>query len=140
MPSIFVWQCNTFDNTFDSSDVTSNHISSGNDTITYYSGSNWFMHEYSNNIGCNVNSYMYMDQYMIENGKVLVYNVVEMPVNWVGSDCLEIAKIPYKLHKKDQNGQLDQLGSWMRFISKNDSLASIQEFEKMKQWMSKTHN
>ena len=87
-------------------------------------------------------SYMYTNQMIetVHGKKVLIYHVVQMPANWVGSDCLEIIQIPYKLHKKDEYGQLDQLGSWMRFISKNETLAGVQEFEKMEQWMSKNHN
>lgn len=146
MPSIFVWKCenaceNACKNACNSSDhVSSNHVPAGNDIITYYSGSNWFMQEYH-----VTNSFMYTNQYVVTNtngSNLLIYDVVQMPTNWVGSDCLEIVKVPYKLHKKDDYGQLDQLGSWMRFISNNNLVAPAQrneeyhakEFELIRRW------
>jgi len=103
MPSIFVWKNN----------------SACNDLYaTIHSGSDWFLEEHA---GTSY-SYVTNNQLVINNNSqdILIYQVTKMPLNWVGSYCLESVSVPYKIHKQDDYGQLDQLGIWMRFISKNE--------------------
>ena len=123
MPSIFVWKGD----------------SACNDSmIQYYSGSNWFLEEH---VDASY-SYMYTNQLHITSRDVLIYQATKMPLNWIGSYCLESVHVPYKIHKKDDYGQLDQLGTWMRFISKNEIIfekESLQnEMNLIEKWMSKS--
>lgn len=118
MQSIFIWK-------------TDNE--NGLSDILYHSGSDWFMEEHND----KSYSYQYNNQvdFELDNDTILVYQVTAMPSNWVGSDLLESSNVKYKVHKNDSYGKLDQLGCWMRFISKDSTfcLENLkEEFKKIR--------
>jgi hypothetical protein len=117
MPSIFVWK------------ATVSNVSI--QTITYYSGSNWFLEEH----GQTSSSYMYINQYQTK--EFIAYHATKMPQNWVGSELLETIQVPYQCMKEDEYGSLDHIGNWFRFTSKQDyRFENIEkEFEKINVWM-----
>ena len=123
MPSIFIWK-------------TSNQINSQT-TLQYYSGTDWFLEEHvgnttGNTVG-NTTSYTYIDQHVLStktHDTVLLYNAIQMPHNWIGSELLEMIQVPYQFIKQDNYGKLEQLGTWMRCIINKDydSISSGNEF------------
>jgi len=117
MPSIFVWK------------ATCSNLSST--TISYYSGSNWFLEEHDN----TSSSYLYVNQYKAND--FIAYHATKMPQNWVGSELLETIHVPYQCMKEDEYGSLDHIGNWFRFISKHDHcFENIEkEFKKINVWI-----
>jgi hypothetical protein len=102
MPSIFIWK--------------SDKELSSSSTITYYIGSNWFLEEKDN----YSSSYVYLEQFKEDLSSFFCFHAKKMPQDWVGSDLLEVIKVPYQLLKKDEYGTLEQLGLWTRLILKTD--------------------
>lgn len=114
MPSIFIWKSVT--------PILSQK------TIRYYSGADWFLEE-----GIKTSSYVYLNQSIIKDniiGTIIVYNVLAMPENWIGSELLEVSDIPYHLVKEDHYGKLEQLGIWMRFTLYNDDSITFTDIMK----------
>lgn len=108
MPSIFIWK-------------TLNQINSQT-TLQYYSGTDWFLEEHIGNTTGNTTSYTYIDQHVLstKTHDVLIYNAIQMPHNWIGSELLEMIQVPYQFIKEDNYGKLEQLGTWMRCIINKD--------------------
>lgn len=108
MPSIFIWKAK--------------QPNTSQQMITYFSGSDWFLEEHQT----ESHSFSFIDQTCItltnseDITSVLVYHANKLPHNWVGSDILEIITVPYQLIKSDAFGTLEQIGDWMRFISKDE--------------------
>jgi hypothetical protein len=120
MPSIFVWKAVDV--------LDTSHCS----TITYHSGSNWFLEEKD---GVS-SSYQFQNQCELSEVGVLAYHAVKMPQNWVGGILLDTVQLPYRRIKEDATGSLEQVGCWMRYISYVDV-----PFEKgplLKQWKNDT--
>jgi len=115
MPSLFVWK------------ATSPFPST---SITYYSGSNWFLEEHST----YSRSAMYLNQHTLSNHG-WVYDIKWMPTNWVGSHFLENVSVPYALIKEDALGRLEQLGEWMRFSTYHEVDDKEVEWERIQQWI-----
>lgn len=115
MPSLFVWK------------ATSPFPST---SITYYSGSNWFLEEHST----YSKSAMYLNQQTLSNHG-WVYDIKWMPTNWVGSHLLENVSVPYALIKEDALGRLEQLGEWMRFSTYREVDDKEVEWERIQQWI-----
>lgn len=116
MPSLFVWKA-----------VSPLPLTS---SVTYYSGSNWFLEEHST----YSKSAMYLNQQTLSNHG-WVYDIKWMPTNWVGSHLLENVSIPYALLKEDVVGRLEQLGDWMRFTSYHEIDDKKAEWERIQQWV-----
>jgi len=102
--------------------------------VRYYTGSNWFLedNEYSSQ------SYMYLQQIVIPgyDDSVITFHVKKMPHDWVGSDLLEVNQLPYRFIKSDNYGTLEQVGIWMRFISRNEIENPEMEYLKINKWAS----
>jgi hypothetical protein len=123
MPSIFIWKATT--------------PNTSKKTIRFYSGSNWALedNDYSSK------SYIYLNQIVISecNNSVITFQTKDMPADWVGTELLEVTNIPYEIVKTDGYGTLEKIGTWMRFISKNEcnfeeeSLKN--EFSNIKKWI-----
>jgi hypothetical protein len=128
MPSIFIWK----------SDATNN----SNKKIKYHSGSNWVLEDTEH----TSRSYMYLEQIVIPgfNDSVITFHIKQMPMNWIGSELLEIMELPYKHIKTDKYGTLEMIGDWMRFISKNEidynSEVLNNELTHIKKWMNNNDN
>jgi hypothetical protein len=128
MPSIFIWK--------------SNVPNTSTKKIKYHMGSNWILEDtdYSSK------SYIYLEQIVIPgfNDSVITFHIRNMPINWVGSDLLEIIELPYKHIKTDNYGTLEMIGDWIRFTLKNDidynSKALINELITIKEWSSINNN
>ena len=128
MPSIFIWKTTT--------------TNTSKKMIRIYSGSNWVLeeHEYSSK------SYIYLDQIVISESDDLLINfhTKNMPLDWVGSDLLEISNVPYEIIKSDTTGTLEMIGEWMRFTSNSDNtieynIESLKtEYINIKKWIN--HN
>jgi hypothetical protein len=116
MPSLFVWKAAS------PLPLTS--------SVTYYSGSNWFLEEHSTYF----KSAMYLNQQTLSNHGY-VYDIKWMPTNWVGSHLLENLSVPYALLKEDVAGRLEQLGDWMRFTSYHEVDDKEAEWERIQQWV-----
>ena len=116
MPSLFVWK------------ATSPLITST--SLTYYSGSNWFLEEHST----YSKSAMFLNQQPLSNHG-WVYDIKWMPTNWVGSHLLENVSVPYALLKEDVVGRLEQWGDWMRFTSYHEVDDKEAEWERIQQWI-----
>jgi hypothetical protein len=116
MPSLFVWKA--------TSPLTSST------SLTYYSGSNWFLEEHST----YCKSAIYLNQRALSNHG-WVYDIKWMPTNWVGSHLLENVSVPYALLKEDVVGRLEQLGDWMRFTSYHEVDDKEAEWERIQQWI-----
>ena len=124
MPSIFIWKA----------DVPNTSTK----FIRYYSGSNWWLedNDYTSN------SYQYLHQIVIPgyDNSAITFHVKKMPQDWIGSDLLEVHKLPYLFLKSDDYGTLEHLGNWMRFISHKemdiDSDNIEKEFATIKAWTS----
>lgn len=118
MPSIFVWLA----------DQPNTSLS----TCTYYSGSNWFMEEYND----NMIAYEYQQQTILPG--VLVWKAKRLPQDRLGSDLLEVLTVPYQLIKEDSYATLVQMGLWLRCILKNDTLDTVdtlqQEWNTVQKW------
>jgi hypothetical protein len=110
MPSIFIWKANT---------------PLPSSTILYCAGTNWFLEEHDS----YSYSYQYENQIMLSN-KVIAYQAIKMPCDWVGSEMLEMVRIGYHLIREDSNGTLEQIGEWMRYRSKCDSTFEQNALEK----------
>jgi hypothetical protein len=126
MPSIFIWKATTSN--------TSKKM------IRIYSGSNWVLEENDN---CsNSKSYIYLDQIVISesNDLLITFHTKNMPLDWVGSDLLEVSYVPYEIIKSDKTGTLEMIGEWMRFTSNNEieySEESLRaEYINIKKWIS----
>jgi hypothetical protein len=115
MPSLFVWKA--------TSPLTST-------SLTYYSGSNWFLEEHSN----YSKSAMYLNQQALSNHG-WVYDIKWMPTNWVGSHLLEKISVPYALIKEEALGRVEQLGDWMRYTTYREVDDKEVEWERIQQWM-----
>ena len=125
MPSIFIWKATTSN--------TSKKM------IKIYSGSNWMLEE---NESCsNSKSYMYLDQIVISesNDLLITFHTKNMPLDWVGSDLLEVSYVPYEIIKSDNYGTLEMIGEWMRFTKNNEieySAESLKaEYINVKKWI-----
>ena len=123
MPSIFIWKATTSN--------TSKKM------IRIYSGSNWVLEENES----SSKSYMYLDQIVISesNDLLITFHTKNMPLDWVGSDLLEVSYVPYEIIKSDNYGTLEIIGEWMRF-TKNDeieySAESLKaEYINVKKWI-----
>ena len=116
MPSLFVWKA--------ASPLTTST------SLTYYSGSNWFLEEHST----YSKSAMYLNQQPLSNHG-WVYDIKWMPTNWVGSHLLENVSVPYALLKEDVVGRLEQWGDWMRFTSYHEVDDKEAEWERIQQWV-----
>ena len=116
MPSLFVWKA--------TSPLTTST------SLTYYSGSNWFLEEHST----YSKSAMYLNQQPLSNHG-WVYDIKWMPTNWVGSHLLENVSVPYALLKEDVVGRLEQWGDWMRFTSYHEVDDKEAEWERIQQWI-----
>ena len=131
MPSIFIWKATTSN--------TSKKM------IRIYSGSNWVLEE--NDYCSNSKSYIYLDQIVISKSDdlLITFHTKKMPLDWVGSDLLEVSYVPYEIIKSDTMGTLEMIGEWMRF-TKNDELdynleSLSAEYINIKQWITNTtHN
>jgi hypothetical protein len=112
MPSIFIWK--------------SKFSNDSKQTIRYYSGSNWFLEDTDES-----RSYKFLEQIVIPglNDSVIIFNTRKMPHDWVGSDLLEVTQLPYKKIKEDKYGCLEQVGDWMRFISKSEINFDVKTLE-----------
>ena len=126
MPSIFIWKA-----------ATSN---TSKKMIRIYSGSNWMLEEnesYSK-------SYMYLDQIVISESDdlLITFHTKKMPLDWVGSDLLEVNNVPYEMIKSDTMGTLEMLGEWMRFTTNSEIEYSVKslkdEYINIKKWIN--HN
>ena len=104
MPSIFIWKATTSN--------TSKKM------IKIYSGSNWVLEENES----SSKSYMYIDQIVISesNDLLITFHTKNMPLDWVGSDLLEVSYVPYQMIKSDTMGTLEMIGEWMRFTKNNE--------------------
>ena len=124
MPSIFIWK--------------SDKQRISNKTIRIYNGSNWILEE---NISSK--SYKLIEQNVICDGSVIIFNIKNMPYDWVGTELLEVTQVPYELIKTDNYGTLEQIGNWTRFTSLHDiHKENVEsEFNKIKLWIntSNTH-
>jgi hypothetical protein len=116
MPSLFVWKA--------VSPLTTST------SLTYYSGSNWFLEEHST----YSKSAMYLNQQTLSNYGY-VYDIKWMPTNWVGSYLLENLSVPYALLKEDVAGRLEQLGDWMRFTSYHEVDDKEAEWKRIQLWV-----
>jgi hypothetical protein len=101
MPSIFIWKA----------DIPN----TSKQFIRYYAGSNWFLedNDYTSN------SYKYLQQIVIpgsDNNSVITFHVKKMPLDWVGTELLEVNQIPYRLICSDSYATLEHIGNWMRCI------------------------
>jgi hypothetical protein len=115
MPSLFIWKA--------LAPLTSA-------SVTYYSGSNWFLEDHST----YSRSAMYLNQRSLSNHG-WVYDIKWMPTNWVGSHLLESMSVPYALIKEDGLGRLEQLGDWMRFTTYREVDEKEEEWERIQQWI-----
>jgi hypothetical protein len=128
MPSIFIWKSET--------------PNTSTKKIKYHSGSNWIIEdtEYSSK------SYIYLEQIVIPgfDNSVITFHIKQMPINWVGSELLNILELPYKHIKTDEYGTLEMIGDWMRFTLKNEidynSNTLLSELTKIKQWINNDNN
>lgn len=130
MQSIFVWK----------SDKPLTHSS----TITYYSGSYWFMEESEQ----DTKSYQYHQQKellptSIHQESVFAWRAEKMGSDWVGSQLLHIETIPYHKVKEDSYAICEYIGDWFRCIVKSDPTSwSTENLEKEIQnihsWLSAT--
>ena len=100
MQSIFIWKS-------DKQCVSSS-------LMKCFIGSNWILEDYSLQ-----KSYKIIQQTSIKNSvlsdTILINYVSIMPINWVGSDLLQVMDIPYKVIKSDDYGTLEHIGDWFRF-------------------------
>jgi len=94
MPSIFSWIAAT--------------PLDGKETIDYYVGSDWFAQDDNQSRV----AYQYISQ--TQQDGVIIWEAEMRGEDWVGCDLLEIIAVPYKKHKEDAVGCLEQLGKWMR--------------------------
>jgi hypothetical protein len=117
MQSIFIWRA-PFQNT-------------SKNKIKYYSGSNWFLMEYTNS-----SSFKIIDQEYFND--VIVYNSKRMPTDWIGNDLLEYNEVPYQILKKDDYGTLEHIGDWLRFFPNTDIIFEkkhlIDEYNTILKW------
>ena len=126
MPSIFIWKATTSN--------TSNKM------IKIYSGSNWVLEENES----SSKSYMYLDQIVISesNDLLITFHTKNMPLDWVGSDLLEVSSIPYEIIKSDAVGTLEMIGEWMRFTTNNEIEYSEESLKaehiNIKKWINQT--
>lgn len=127
MQSIFVWK----------SDKPLSHSS----TLTYYSGSYWFMEETEQ----GAKSYQYHQQMKLSptsqhSNEIIVWNAEKMGSDWVGFQLLSTNKIPYHKVKEDSYAVLEYLGDWIRCIVFSplewNSQSLENEMTKIHQWMS----
>lgn len=102
MPSIFIWKSTT-------------PFSPTIKTISYYSGSNWFLEDY----GSHSKSAMYVNQQTLSDEGIM-YDIEWMPTNWVGPYLLEKVYVPYSFIREIELGTLEKFGNWMRFTTKHD--------------------
>ena len=116
MPSLFIWKA--------TSPLTTSI------SLTYYSGSNWFLEEHST----YSKSAMYLNQQTLSD-YVWMYDIKWMPTNWVGSHLLENVSIPYALLKEDILGRLEQWGDWMRFTTYREVDDKEAEWKRIQQWI-----
>ena len=110
MPSIFIWKAIT----------TSTTSNTSKKMIKIYSGSNWVLEE---NESCSISkSYIYLDQIVISKSDdlLITFHTKNMPLDWVGSDLLEVSYVPYEIIKSDNYGTLEMIGEWMRFTKNNE--------------------
>ena len=130
MPSIFIWKATTSN--------TSKKM------IRIYSGSNWVLEENES----SSKSYMYLDQIVISesNDLLITFHTKNMPLDWVGSDLLEVSYVPYEMIKSDATGTLEMIGEWMRFTKNNEIEYSEESLKaehiNIKKWINQTtqHN
>jgi len=99
-------------------------------SLTYYSGSDWFLEEHST----YCKSAMFLNQQTLSNHG-WVYDIKWMPTNWVGSHLLENVSVPYALIKEDTLGRLEQWGDWMRFTTYREVDDKEAEWERIQQWV-----
>jgi hypothetical protein len=105
MPSIFIWKSDT--------------SNTSKKTIKIYNGINWYIEDNEN----KSRSYKLTQQYDFSsnNEKVIVNNCILMPTNWIGgSELLQVLEVPYQFITVNEYGTCEQIGNWMRFITKND--------------------
>lgn len=127
MPSIFIWKATTSN--------TSNKM------IRIYSGSNWMLEENET----TSKSYIYLDQIVISksNDLLITFHTRNMPLDWVGSNLLEVSDVPYKMIKSDMTGTLEIIGEWMRFTTSVEiefNLESLNtEYDNIQKWINHTN-
>lgn len=128
MPSIFIWKADT--------------TNTSKKYIIIYSGSNWILEQHDN----ISKSYKYIEQIVIPgfNDSVITFNAQIMPTDWIGSELLEVTKIPYRLIKSDKYGTLEHIGEWFYFTltKKLDYTKDnmIRELDTIKFWISTESN
>ena len=122
--------------------MTSNFIwkasspNSSSKKIRWFAGSNWALEDHGN----TSKSYIYSEQTTLDLNDLpqcIVLTVKYMPDNWVGSELLEQAEIPYLKVKEDTYGLLEQIGDWMRFTPKcaSNKNRMEEEFKRIQRWM-----
>lgn len=116
MPSLYIWKA--------TSPLTTST------SLTYYSGSNWFLEEHST----YSKSAMYLNQRTLSH-QGWMYDIKWMPTNWVGSHLLENVSVPYALLKEDALGRVEQWGDWMRYTTYREVDDKEAEWERIQQWM-----
>jgi hypothetical protein len=132
MPSIFIWKAIT----------TSTTHNTSKKMIKIYSGSNWVLEE---NESCSISkSYIYLDQIVISksNDLLITFHTKNMPLDWVGSDLLEVSCVSYEMIKSDAVGTLEIIGEWMRFTTNAEIEYSVEslkaEYNIIQKWISNT--
>ena len=127
MPSIFIWKATTSN--------TSKKM------IKIYSGSNWVLEENES----SSKSYIYLDQIVISKSDdlLITFYTKNMPLDWVGSDLLDVNYVPYEMIKSDTVGTLEMIGEWMRFTKNSEieyNLESLKsEYSNIQKWMNHKH-
>jgi len=104
MPSIFIWK--------------SDSPNSSKDFIRCYLGSNWILEDNDNG---NSLSYQLIQQqgFDYNNYSILVNNAKLMPIDWIGSELLEVIQCPYQLIKYDKYAKYELIGEWNRVTLSN---------------------
>ncbi len=104
MPSIFIWK--------------SDSPNSSNDFIRCYLGSNWILEDNDNGTSL---SYQLIQQqgFDYNNYSILVNNAKLMPIDWIGSELLEVIQCPYQLIKSDKYAKYELIGEWNRVTLSN---------------------
>lgn len=134
MPSIFIWKAIT----------TSTTSNTSKKMIKIYSGSNWVLEE---NESCSISkSYIYLDQIVISKSDdlLITFHTKNMPLDWVGSDLLEVSYVPYEMIKSDTMGTLEMIGEWMRFTTNREIEYSVEslkaEYINIQKWINHTNH
>ena len=134
MPSIFIWKAIT----------TSTTSNTSKKMIKIYSGSNWVLEE---NESCSISkSYIYLDQIVISKSDdlLITFHTKNMPLDWVGSDLLEVSYVPYEMIKSDAMGTLEMIGEWMRFTTNREIEYSVEslkaEYINIQKWINHTNH